>query len=223
MDYNVFGSIEQSSVQLWTEVMTFLPQLLIALLVLVIGWIIGGVLGGVVKKLFKTLRIDDALDKAGVDSLSQKAGYDFKPGHFAGVIVKWFVIIAFAVVAFDILGLNAVTFFMQDVVLGYLPSVFAAVLILFASVLVANVASKSLVALLRSGGTNRPEFFGKLAYALVIGFGVMAVLNQLRIAEELVQTLFMGIVFALSLAAGLAFGLGGRETASRYLDKLTRD
>jgi hypothetical protein len=51
----------------------------------------------------------------------------------------------------------------------------------------------------------------------------MAVLNQLRIAEELVQTLFMGIVFALSLAAGLAFGLGGRETASRYLDKLTRD
>lgn len=83
--------------------------------------------------------------------MSQKAGYDFKPGHFVGALAKWFVIIAFALVAFDILNLGSVTIFVREVILGYLPNVFAAVLILFASVLIANVASKTLAAALRTG------------------------------------------------------------------------
>ncbi|MCB9815148.1 hypothetical protein H6785_01005 [Candidatus Nomurabacteria bacterium] len=222
MNYNLFGSIEQSMSSLWFEVIHYLPQLVVAVLVLVLGWIIGGLLSGVVRKVFKTLRLDDALDKAGVDELSRRSGHDFKPTHFVGDLVKWFVIIAFAIVAFDILGLQAVTTFMREVVLGYLPNVFAAVLILFAAVLIAGVAQKTLVAALRASGSNRVEFFGKVTYSLVIAFGILAVLNQLKIADELVQTLFMGIVFALSLGAGLAFGLGGRDAAGRLIDEMTR-
>ena len=155
--------------------------------------------------------------------MSQKAGYDFKPGHFVGMIVKWFVIIAFAVVALDILNLSAVTVFLREDVLGYLPNVFAAVLILFASVLVANLSSKALVAALRAAGTHKADMFGKVAYYAIVFFGALATLNQLQIADELVQTLFMGIVFALSLGLGLAFGLGGKDTAARYLEKMTRE
>jgi hypothetical protein len=222
MGYDLFGSVEGSTRTLWADVAGFVPELLMALLVLILGWIIGGIVGRVVKKLFVTFHIDDALDKAGVDTLSEKAGYSFKPGHFAGALVKWFIIIAFAIVALDILNLGAVTVFMREDVLGYLPNVFAAVLILFAAVLVASVASKALVAGLRTAGSSRADFFGKLAYYAVAFFGVMAALNQLQIADELVQTLFMGIVFAVSLALGLAFGLGGRDTAARYLDELTK-
>jgi len=221
MRYNVFDSIEQSIVSLWFDVISFLPELLVAILVLIIGWIVGGLLGKLVGKVLKVLHLDSALDKAGVDALSERAGFKFKPTDFVSALVKWFVIIAFALVSFDILRLYAVTDFMQEVVLGYLPSVFAAVLILFASVLVANLASKALVGLLRSGGTNRPEVYGRFCYALVIGFGIMATLNQLRIAEELVQTLFTGIIFALSLGLGLAFGLGGKNVAGRYLEEWT--
>jgi hypothetical protein len=221
-EYNVFGSIENSLTALWFDIVQFVPELLTALLVLIVGWIIGGILGRVVSKAFTFFHLDTALDKAGVDTLSEKAGYKFKPGHFAGAIVKWFIIIAFAVVAFDILNLGAVTTFMRDDVLGYLPNVFAAVLILFATVLIANVASKALVAGLRTTGTNKVDLFGKVAYYAVVFFGILAALNQLQIADELVQTLFMGIVFALSLGLGLAFGLGGKDTAARYLEKMTR-
>jgi len=207
---------------LWMDVTSFVPQLVMAVLVLIVGWIIGGIVSGVIKKAFRTLRLDDALDKAGVDTLSEKAGYSFKPGHFVGTLVKWFIIIAFAIVALDILNLGAVTAFMREDVLGYLPAVFAAVLILFATVLVANVASKTLVAALRTAGSSRADFFGRLAYYAVVFFGILAALNQLQIADELVQTLFMGIVFAVSLGLGLAFGLGGRDTAARYLDEMTK-
>lgn len=221
MEYNLFGSIEHSVTSLWVEVVQFMPLLLMAVLVLIIGWIVGILLAGLIQKLFVKFHIDDALDKAGVDDLSKRAGYNFRPGHFAGALVKWFIILAFAVVAFDILGLSEVTIFMREVVLGYLPQVFVAVLILFASVLIASVADKSLTAALRAGGSSRPEFFGKIAYYLVIAFGVMAMLNQLSIADELVETLFTGIIFALSLGFGLAFGLGGKEAAARYINRMT--
>ena len=222
MDYNLFGSIEQSMVALWIDVMRFLPQLLTAVLVLIIGWIIGGIVAGVVRRLLRALHLDTALDKAGVDRLSEKAGFTFRPAHFVGSLVKWFIIIAFAVVSFDILGLQAVTDFMQDVVLGYLPNVFAAVLILFAAMLVAGVAKTALAGALRASGSSRADWLGQVTYYAVISFGSLAALNQLQIADELVQTIFMGVVFALSLGLGLAFGLGGKDAAARYIENMTR-
>jgi hypothetical protein len=219
---NIFNSLEMSMQSLWVDVMQFLPQAVLAILVLIVGWIVAGLVAGLVRKAFKTFHIDDALDKAGVDELSRKAGYKFRPGYFVGSLVKWFIIIAFAVVAFDILGLGEVTLFMREVVLGYLPQVFVAALILFVGVLVANLARNLLMATLRASGTTKPELYGKLAYVLVIAFTIMAILNQLRIADELVEILFMGIVFALSLGAALAFGLGGRDAAGRYIDQITR-
>lgn len=222
MDYDLFGSIEQSMNALWFDVIQFVPQLIVAILVLVLGWVIGGLLGGVVRRLFKTMRLDTALDKAGVDELSAKAGYAFKPAKFAGELVKWFVILAFTIVALDVLRLTEVTVFMREVVLSYLPLVFAAVLILFAGLLVARLAQSVVKGIVRSGGSRSPELFGKVAYYLVIAFAIMAALNQLKIADELVQTLFMGIVFALSLGSALAFGLGGKDAAGRYIDQLTR-
>ena len=222
MDYDLFGSIEQSMNELWISVVQFVPQLIIAILVLVLGWILGGILGGVVRRLFKKMHLDTALDKAGVDELSEKAGYAFKPAKVAGELVKWFVVLAMTIVALDILELREVTVFMREVVLGYLPLVFAAVLILFAGLLIAKLVKNLVMGMVRTGGSRSPEFFGKIAYYLVIAFAVMAALNQMKIADELVETLFMGIVFAVSLGSALAFGLGGKDAAGQFIDRITR-
>ena len=113
------------------------------------------------------------------------------------------------------------TVFAREVVLGYLPQVFAAALILFVGVLVAQLAKDLLMGALRGAGSKNVELYGKLTYALVLAFSIMAVLNQLQIAADLVQILFMGIVFALSLGTGLAFGLGGRDAAGKYINSMT--
>lgn len=216
--YGLYGSVEQSINGLWAGTMLFLPTIILAILVLILGWIVGGILGRIVRRAFKKLRLDEALDKAGVDELSEQAGVKFKPSEFVGALVKWFIILAFAMAAFDILGLAQVNQFMNSVVLTYLPQVFAAVLILFAAVVVSGLAANSLTVALRAGGTKNPELFGKTVRYLVIIFGFMAALNQLQIAEEMIQTLFMGIVFALALALGLAFGLGGKDAAAKIIE-----
>lgn len=201
--------------------LSFLPELIIAILVVVLGWIIGGSLKNVIERLFTKLKINSALDAAGVDKLTNKAGYKLQAGVFVGTLVKWFVILVFFVAALEILSLDQVTIFFREVVLGYLPKVIVSVLILLVAMVVANVASSSVAAGARAAGFGASDLLSSLTKYAIILFAILAVLNQLEIAPELVQTLFMGIVFGASLAFGLAFGLGGKEAASDYIKKVT--
>ena len=219
---NVLSTLEASFYGLWQEVLMFMPEIVLALVVLIVGWIIAGSLKHVVERTFKALKVNEALDAAGVDAITKRAGYDLKAGQFVGTLVKWFVIIVFFIAALDILNLDQVNLFFREVVLGYLPKVIVAVLILLVAVVVANVAGKSVTAGARATGFGAADMLGSVARYAILIFAVLAALSQLEIAPEMVQILFMGIVFAASLAAGLAFGLGGRDAASRYIDKISR-
>lgn len=219
---NDWTQVLQYSFQtIWVEFISVLPQILIALLVLIAGWILGGVLKKVVQSVFATLHVDKALDAAGVDELTHKAGYKLNSGTFVGTLVKWFVMIVFFVAALDILGLQQATAFLSNIVLGYLPQVIVAVLILFGGLILANFVEKLVVAGGKATSFASSALLGHFARYAIILFTILAALNQLQIAQELIQYLFAGMVFAISLAFGLAFGLGGRDTAAHYLKHMT--
>ncbi len=217
-----FGSLEHAFVGMTNDVIGFLPLLISAVFIIIIGWLLGSIAKKAVQKLFAKLKLNEALDAAGVDMLTERAGVELKAGTFVGMLVKWFVIAVFFIAALDVLGLTLVTEFIRDVVLGYLPHVIVAVLILMIAAIVAGAISTAVTTTMRAANVRRPELLGKVAYYAIITFAVLAALNQLKVAPELVQLAFAGLVFATALALGLAFGLGGRETASRYLDSITR-
>lgn len=221
MGNDLLTTLKESFSGLWGDVVSFLPELMLAVLVLVVGWIIGGALKQVVERIFTKLKINKALDAAGVDDLAGRAGYELKAGQFVGTLVKWFVILVFIVAALEILRLDQVTIFFRDVVLGYLPKVIVAVLILLGAMVIANLAGTSVVAGSRAAGFASPDVLGSVTRYAIILFAILAALNQLEIAPELVQTLFMGIIFGASLAFGLAFGLGGKDAAANYIRKMT--
>ena len=219
---NEWTQILQYSFQtIWVEFISILPQVVIAILVLIAGWIIGRILCSVVQTVFNTIHADKLLDAAGVDTIAEKAGYKLNSGLFVGTLVKWFVIIVFFVAALDILNLQQATAFLSSVVLGYLPQVIVAVLILFGGLVLASFAEKMVVAGIRASSLGSPELLGRFSYYSIVLFTILAALNQLSIAPELVQMLFAGLVFAIALAFGLAFGLGGRDAAGRYLNEIT--
>lgn len=220
--YDIIDNVSMSMNDLWYDVMQFLPMIVVALIVVIIGWIIGAALKQVVIRIFDTLKVNAALSAAGADTLAERAGYKLKAGEFVGALVKWFVIIVFVVAALDILRLDEVTIFFREVVLTYLPKVIVAVLILLVAAVVANVASASVTAGARAAGFSAASLLGTLTRYAIILFAVLAALSQMEIAPEMVQTLFMGIVFGASLAFGLAFGLGGKEAAGRYINDITR-
>jgi hypothetical protein len=135
---------------------------------------------------------------------------------FMATIAKWFVRLIVLVVAFDALGLPAVSEVLQQLLL-WLPNLVVALVILVIAGLAANALSSLVRGATAQAGLGNPDFLGNLARVAVWIFGIVVAVNQLGIATTLVNTLFMGFVGALALALGLSFGLGGRDTAAEIV------
>ncbi|KKT14837.1 MAG: Small-conductance mechanosensitive ion channel-like protein [Parcubacteria group bacterium GW2011_GWC1_43_30] len=218
---NTWGEVLTLSFQnLWVGVVNFVPNLVIAIIILILGWLVGALFGRAIWQVFKSLKVDDALRRAGFDSFLHRGGIDLDSGAFIGALVKWFVIVMFLVAALDVLGLSQVNFFLQDVVLGYLPRVLAAALVLLVAGVIGDVTGRVVVTAARTAGLDSAHFVGAVAKWSVWIFAILVALSQLGIAAAFSQTLFTGVVIAVSLALGLSFGLGGQEAASRFIEKL---
>lgn len=215
--------LQQSFNNLLWGVVNFIPNFLFAIIIFLIGWVIAVYVGMLIEQIVRALKVDHALRSAGVEHTVQRAGYSLNSGAFLGALVKWFIIVVFLVAALQVLGLSQVSFFLQQVVVGYLPNVIVAVLILIVAAVVADVAGGVVTGSARAAGVTAAGFAGTIARWAIWIFAIIAALSQLGIAAGLLQTLFTGVVVALSLAFGLAFGLGGQESAAHLLNRVRED
>jgi hypothetical protein len=224
MILQTWGSVlSQSFAGLWLGFVSFVPALLIAVIIFIIGWVVGASLSKVVEQLFKLVKVDAALKAAGVEDAVSKSGFRLNSGKFVGELVRWFVVIAFLIASFEILGLTQVNEFLKGVVLGYLPSVIASVLILMVAAILGEAVRKTVIGGVQAAGVSSAHFLGSVAKWAIWIVALFAALSQLGIAPAVLQTLFTGVVIALSLALGLSFGLGGQEAAGRYIEKLRNE
>ena len=205
------------------QVLQFLPKLLLAIIIFIAGWVVGSVLAEVVSKIVKAVKIDSILESAGAKGLLEKAGFNLNTGAFLGGLVKWFIIIVFLVTAFDILKLEAVNAFLSNVILEYIPQVIVATLILVVAAVLADLTQKIMTGGARALESKHSGLVGGVARWSIWIVAILAALNQLGIAGGMMQTLFTGLVAMLALAGGLAFGLGGKEAAARFIEKLRGD
>lgn len=218
---NTWGEVLILSFQnLWVGVVNFVPNLVIAIIILVLGWLVGALFGRAIWQVFKSLKVDDALRRAGFDSFVHRGGIDLDSGAFVGALVKWFVIVMFLIASLEVLGLSQVNVFLQEVVLGYLPRVLAAALVLLVAGVIGDVTGRVVVTAAKTAGIGSAHFVGAVAKWAIWIFAILVALSQLGIAAAFSQTLFTGIVIAVSLALGLSFGLGGQEAASRFIERL---
>lgn len=217
--FNPFDILGQALVDTSMTLIAFLPNVIIAVIVFALGWAFGSILGRAASHLISVLRIDTALHKAGLDTVSDRAGIRISLAGFLGGLIKWLVIISFTIASAEILGLKEVTQLLRDILM-YVPQVIIAVIVLVISVLVADFVSRLVSHSTKATGL-KGEFAAKVAkWSIIIVGGVFPALTQLRIAQGLVEVLFTGVVFALSLSIGLAFGLGGRDAAARAIEKM---
>jgi len=133
--------------------------------------------------------------------------------------VYWFVVISFLLASSDILGLFAFSSFLRDV-LFYIPSIAAAVLIMLATVMLANFTRKVVTASVMSARLHGAHFLGSLTWWAIVIFGFLTALVQLNVATSVINTVITGFIAMLALAGGLAFGLGGRDYAAYLISRL---
>ncbi|HEX8946785.1 MAG TPA: hypothetical protein VF829_01045 [Candidatus Paceibacterota bacterium] len=210
--------LNQSFQNMFYGLVAYLPNLIIAIIIFVIGWLIGAGVGRIVAQVIDSLRLDQALRAAGVERVVERAGFKLSAGKFLGALVKWFFIIVFLVASLNVLHLTEVNIFLRDIVLGYLPQVIVAVLILLVAAMLAEVAERIVSGSAKAARLASAGLLGSITRWAIWIFAILAALSQLQVAPLFVQTLFTGIVIALSLAVGLSFGLGGQQAAARYIE-----
>lgn len=215
-------AITLSLLSLWERFVAFLPSLVGAILVFVAGWIVAVALGKAVEHIVKIIRIDDVVEKAGTKERMRKAGVDLNIAKFFGGLVKWFLILVFLMAATDILHLTQVTSFLNSIVL-YLPNVIVAAVILAVAFLVGNFTYSVIKGSTKIAGIVSATLLATIAKWAIVVFGFLAALIQLGVASSLINTIFIGFVAMLSLAGGLAFGLGGKDEATLILKKLRHE
>ncbi|MBA2372708.1 MAG: small-conductance mechanosensitive ion channel [Chloroflexi bacterium] len=193
-----------------------IPQVIGALLILVIGWIISNVLARIVREV---------LERAGADRLFAEHGgqvygsasRSFQPSAVASEIVKWIVRFIFLVAAANVLGMPQVSLLLNEVLL-WIPNLIVAAIILLVAPLLARFVRGAIEVGAGRMGFSNGALLGRVAEVAIVAFAVLIAVNQLGIAADLINILFIGLVAALSLAFGLAFGLGGRDVAARVTE-----
>ena len=196
-----------------------IPKIIGFVLILLIGWFVASLIGKAVAALLRAVKFNDLAQRAGFSGFVKKMGIETDASGFLAGLAKWFIRLIVMVVAFDALGLPAVSDVLRQLLL-WLPNLVVAMVVLVVAGLVAEALSNLVRGATAQGGFTNPDLLAKIAKTAVWTFAIIIAVNQLGIAATLVNTLFMATVGALALAAGLAFGLGGRETAAELLRKM---
>ena len=208
--------IFQALQSLWQGFLDFVPLLIGAIIVFVIGWIISVGVGKIVTEILKKIRFNQIFEKGNWDEALAKADIKVDASGFIGAIIKWVLVIVFLMAAVEILGFTEFAGFLKGV-LNYLPNVVVAALIFVVTVIVADILEK----IIRVSVERMKVGYGRTVSAIVKWsvwiFAVLAILAQLGIARSFVETLFTGVVAMMVIAAGIAFGLGGKDVAADLL------
>jgi Mechanosensitive ion channel, conserved TM helix len=197
-------------------ILAFIPRLIGFLVILLVGLIIAALVAKAVTFLLRKVGFDRMSDRIGLTRFEQRMGVHMDTAGVLGRIVYWFIVLIFLVPAADALGVPAVSNVLNQLV-GYIPNVFVAILVLFLGALAGTVVGDLVRGAVASANIGNPNLLAAIARWAIIAFAVLIALEQLKITPDLINELFGAVVLALAIAFGLAFGLGGQDAARRWL------
>lgn len=193
-----------------------IPKILGFAVILVVGWLLSGLIARLAARLLRAVRFNELAERSGFAGFVANIGVRTDTAGFLADVAKWFMRLIVLVVAFDALGLPAVSDVLRQLLL-WLPNLAVGIVVLVIGGLLANAAAGVVRGATASAGFRHPDLLANVARASVWVFAIIIAVNQIGIAQELVNTLFMGAVALVVIALGLSFGLGGRDVAGNIL------
>jgi hypothetical protein len=201
-----WGDVFNTSLQsLWFGFVQFAPRLVIAVVFFVVGWVLGSLIARAIEQVFHSLKVDNLFRSIGAEGFFHRAGVNLNSGYFIGEVVKWFIIIVFLLPSLNLVGLTDVSAFLTETVLGFLPQVIIAAFVLIIAAVVSEGLAKTVLATAKAMNLR--------AANMLIALGKLGLGDYMSI-------LFSGIVAMLALAGAIAFGLGAKDAAGRFISKL---
>ncbi len=205
--------------QAWEGLFGFLPNLLGFLVLVLVGYLVAKVVGTAVQKGLEKAGLDRKLHESDANRYVEMVMSGARPSRGIARVVFWLILAFFLFSAIGALGIPALTAFMNGV-LAYLPNIIAAILIFVVAAMIAGAVAAGVSKVM--GDTPTGKIVASILPALVMVIAMFMILEQLKIAEEIVRIAFAATMFALALGLALAFGLGGRPVAQKMLEDAYR-
>ena len=210
---------------MWSEISKYLteisPSIFWAGLVLLIGILVAKWIGAIAAAFLSKIKLNQVLKRMGLEEALAKIDTRLNAPKFFGEIVKWFFIVLAFMASSEILGLTQFSQFLEKVI-GYYPNIFIACLIFLVAVFLSDLSQKIVVGTLEKEKITYSRFLGRLIRWAIWLFAILAILYQLKIAPSLILAIFIGMVATISIALGVAFGLGGKDLAAKILKELEK-
>ncbi len=196
----------------------WLPPILIALAILGGGWWAARFLRFVATKTLRAMNFHIVTERAGLDGLLAAGGAGTDTTGLMGMLVAALAILIAMVWALDIVGLSAGAAVTTRIAL-YIPRLMVALLMLTAGLYFARFVAQSVTLYGNELGLADAPLLGRLMRSIVIAFVILMVLGELHIGQRLIRDSFLILLGGVTLAAALAFGLGGRRWAAHVLER----
>jgi hypothetical protein len=195
----------------------WVPRFIGFLAILIIGYFIAKILGSLIARVLERVGLDRRLQTGTAGNWISRVTRS--PSHLIGRIAFWLLFLGAISIAVSVLGVQALQDFVGTV-WAYVPNVIAAFLIF----LVAGAIAAGVGALVSRtmGETTTGRVIGTVVPVLVMAIAGFMILDQLKIAETIVTITYASLMGAVALGMALAFGLGGRDVASRMLEDAYR-
>jgi hypothetical protein len=208
--------------EMLTKVMAYLPVLLGALVILIVGWVVAKGIRRIVDWLLKAVRFDTMADQAGISEVLRKGNLKTTARGVISGLVYWLIMIMVLVMVVNALGLPKASDILASL-FAYIPKVIGALLVLVVAMFLANFVSGIVRTAAGNAKLPKPQLLAGITRWAIIIFAVTISLGELGIGTLLVTTTFNIILGGICLALALAFGLGGRDAAARYLEELKKN
>lgn len=219
MDWQTF--IVEPTKEMLTRIANFIPILIGALVILIVGWIVAKIIKGLVNRILAVIRFDVIAEKAGVSNILSKGGIKFTARQMISGLAYWLVMIMVLVMVVNALGLTVASQLLEGL-LAYIPKVIAAIFVLVLGMFLGNIVSGIIRTTASNANLPKPQMLGNISQWAIVIFAASISLIQLGIAPLLVASTFNILFGGICLALALAFGLGGKDIATKYLEDLRK-
>lgn len=207
--------IADPAIEMLQDVLTMIPNIAIAVMLLLVGIWLGKWVDRMVTQMLWRLRFDSVFNQIGIGSLTpEKPKYTLS--QMVGLLAKIVVVLLFTVEALQIVHLDFLVTLATGVI-AYLPMLLAALMILGIGLYLGHLVERILQNIVKHSYSRT---LAAIAKYTIFAITVFMALDQLGVAHSIVNAAFILILGGLALAFGLAFGLGGKEFAAKYLGKL---
>jgi len=202
-----------------SQIGRFFMDVLLVIVILIIGWLLSKLVRTVVTKALKAVRLDALSERIELKDLLEKGGVPYTLSDLVGVIFYWLGLLVTFVVAVNAIGLTVAADLLNRVVL-YVPNIIAAIFILILGMFAATFLKNVVQTAANNAGLSQVKVLGKIIEVVVMIFVIAIALEQLNIGAQIIQLAVSIILASLGLALALAFGLGCKDIAGRFLSEL---